>query len=397
MSQSPHSSPEASPQKMHGKGQTAEQKLKEITDKIASIRLQRRQLSPDGKTKEKKTKNKKKSNKELVRPSSPATGSPEMINPESSQFSPGGFQKITREFYHPQLDYVIAEVAHSPYMVSPIENYNGDTLHLSQKIRNLKCLGKKSSELADHEWPCNFAEAKKIFTRVVNFKATFEGNSIDSNDRPAEDPHIRPKTPKHGKSVVLKASCARGGPRKYAQRIREIKAKRQKDGRPDEPYRLQLDPIKHSADRDSTALNTSPPKPGTKVDPYRSSPVVLSTAKSESEPALAQPSTGSASYGEDFEDNGAAPQAAEGTANSKEEESDGIYDDNDEDFESYTSKQIQEHTAKNATKSSSRPGASGNRQQSGSSMVPSAGSFKQPKGNGISNNGELSDLEDSIS
>jgi hypothetical protein len=42
------------------------------------------------------------------------------------------------------------------------------------KIRNLKALGKKSSELSEDECPCNFAEARKIFARVVNYKATFE-------------------------------------------------------------------------------------------------------------------------------------------------------------------------------------------------------------------------------
>ena len=42
------------------------------------------------------------------------------------------------------------------------------------KIRNLKAMGKKPSELSLEEQPCNFAEAKKIFAKIVNYKATFE-------------------------------------------------------------------------------------------------------------------------------------------------------------------------------------------------------------------------------
>lgn len=51
--------------------------------------------------------------------------------------------------------------------VQPFARYAG-------KIRNLKAMGKKSSELSQEEQPCNFAEAKKIFARIVNYKATFE-------------------------------------------------------------------------------------------------------------------------------------------------------------------------------------------------------------------------------
>lgn len=121
MSGSPSSSPPTSPQRSHvpPKGPSAEEKLKEITEKIAQIRLQRRQLSPDGKDTDKRKSNKR---SELAHRQSPKPGSPS---------SPGFDAKIVREYFHPQLEYVIAEVAYSPYMTSPIESYPSHTLHLS--------------------------------------------------------------------------------------------------------------------------------------------------------------------------------------------------------------------------------------------------------------------------
>ena len=117
-------SPSSSPQRttITAKGPTAEEKLQEITDKIAQIRLQRRRLSTDGKD---KVAHKSKRSEKPGRHQSPAAKSP------GSPGSPDFDNKVVREYFHPQLDYVIAEVAYSPYMTSPIETYPSHTLHLS--------------------------------------------------------------------------------------------------------------------------------------------------------------------------------------------------------------------------------------------------------------------------
>lgn len=206
-------------------------------------------------------------------------------------------------------------------------------------------------------------------------------------------PPLRPKTPKKGKSGLLKASCARGGPAKYAKKIRQIKEERRKEGKPDEPYRITLDPIEPperegaeepQPDRGSPV---PPQKPGTRADPYRSPGKPAAEKASEPLPPLARADSGnppqkppseqpaepmpavaradsadSAGYGEDFEATGSAPHTAHNANSSNQSkagESDGIYDDDDEDFESYTSKQIRQHAeADTEGRSSARAGAS---------------------------------------
>lgn len=262
-----------------------------------------------------------------------------------------------------------------------------------------------------------------------------QGNSIDSNDRPdTMPPPLRPKTPKNGKSGLLKASCARGGPAKYARRIRLIKEQRDQQGKPAEPYRITLDPIDPENRGDpSPSVKPSPGKPGTQADPYRSpgKPILEPVPRTSSggadaaDPTVTVPegrtssgvadatpltviapegSTGSADYGDDFEATGDA--VSHHAQDSKTGESDGIYDDDDEDFESYTSKQIMQHAANNDDrKASGRAGASatphgGNdpsRPVSKASMTPAApfmqGSPGKPR---LSGPGDVSDLEDSI-
>lgn len=118
--------PSSSPQRATSvsKGPTAEEKLQDITDKIAQIRLQRRRLSPDGKD-QAAHKSRRGGGEKPGHRQSPATKSP------GSPGSPGFDNRVVREYFHPQLDYVIAEVAYSPYMTSPIETYPSHTLHLS--------------------------------------------------------------------------------------------------------------------------------------------------------------------------------------------------------------------------------------------------------------------------
>lgn len=324
---------------------------------------------------------------------------------------------------------------------------------------------------------------------------------------------MRPKTPKKGKSGILKAYCARGGPVKYAKQIKLIKEERRKEGKSDEPYRIKLAPIESSerSKRPSTS-QSSPPKPGTRADPYQSpgkpkavvtpSPLELiapihsehsvtsarddgdiDAAREEREviseeenrspdppapgestleeqpahdyiqvdqsavsggygedfepagsganeervqsarqpgadlvgadephaPVGVESSTISGDYGEDFEASG--PGANEGSSKfsmSKTGESDGIYDDDDEDFESYTSKQIRQHAeADGEGRQSARPGASATVYGGTDSSRPLSKSLSITPVTPLANsgsvkikfhgNGDVSDLEDSIS
>jgi hypothetical protein len=163
---------------------------------------------------------------------------------------------------------------------------------------------------------------------------------------------------------------------RYAKYIREINSKKRKKEQEEqwaaESCRLTLDPIDadpanspHSP-ASTLSMSVSPQKPGTKKDPYAStSPVKpipekpvpgLVEEKSPPEAAAAEPSVGEASYGEDFEDvveggginGGKEPSVGGGQLKAEESSGDGIYDDDDEDFESYTSKKIEQHAAVNS-------------------------------------------------
>jgi hypothetical protein len=257
---------------------------------------------------------------------------------------------------------------------------------------------------------------------------------------------MRPKTPKTGKSGLLKANCARGGPVKYAKHVREINERKRNGGsKPsEEPYRLTLDPIEREvtpALPPPSSAPSSPQKAGTKKDPYApnspgkasapSSPGKPSPSKREPEPApeptpveekssekvavQAEPSVGEDSYGQDFEDVAEEANGGSGGGGGGGQAGgslgDGIYDDDDEDFESYTSNQIQQHAANNEEgKASARPGATVHygsndgavRPPSKSSMTPVVSSVNgssphtssKIRANG---NGDVSDLEDSVS
>jgi hypothetical protein len=82
---------------------TAAERLEQITLQINEIRRQRRDVSPEGSQFSKKN---KKTNKDKVKSN----------------------KKVTREYFHPNLEYVMAEVAYSPYMTSPVSKYSEETL-----------------------------------------------------------------------------------------------------------------------------------------------------------------------------------------------------------------------------------------------------------------------------
>ena len=100
---------------------TAEQKLQIITAQIFEIRRQRKAVSPDG-----SEVSKKKSNKKGL---------------HATEKVPKLHHKIVREYFHPNLEYVMAEVAYSPYLTSPIKHYSEETLTLTGNEEDLMHLG----------------------------------------------------------------------------------------------------------------------------------------------------------------------------------------------------------------------------------------------------------------
>lgn len=84
-------------------------------------------------------------------------------------------KKKVREFFHPTLDYVFAEVSNSPYLTHPLENYSTETLLTSKRLRTLKRnnVGKKLREIEDI--PVDIDKSREIFMKeVVEFLPRFE-------------------------------------------------------------------------------------------------------------------------------------------------------------------------------------------------------------------------------
>ena len=43
-----------------------------------------------------------------------------------------------KELHHPNLDFLIAEIAHSPYLTPPLDKYPSEMFQLSNKLRELR-------------------------------------------------------------------------------------------------------------------------------------------------------------------------------------------------------------------------------------------------------------------
>jgi hypothetical protein len=380
----------------------AEEKLSDITRKLQEVRLLRRQLSPVS-TKKKKLKKKSDSNQRQHK------------------------SKVTREYFHPQLEYVIAEVAHSPYMISPTQRYPEETLQLSGKIRNLKALGKRSNELRPEERPCDFGEARKIFTKIINFRQSYEAGSqsIDSNDRIAtagSPPRTGQSTQKRSPSPMLKAAGARGGPARYARRIKLIKEQRSQSPTSREDnleidFQLKLEQEyeqvhEHEQEHDHSSIPT--------IQNIRQSYVDKDLGSDHLNNVHIPPSSNDKmksldEYSQDaFEDSSPVGKITSGLESSmknspaksdsyRKPSHDGttsenyIYDD-DEDFESFISNKVMQHSTKQNVNNSKQ------NHEEKTTLVQSiqpildqenrSHSFGKIKMSGP--NGDISDLEDSV-
>lgn len=80
-----------------------------------------------------------------------------------------------RVFYHPNIDYVYAEVTNSPYLTKPDQNYSKETLFTSSKLRKLK-VANQGRPLRDiQDTPCNVEKAEEDFLhKVIEYKPLFD-------------------------------------------------------------------------------------------------------------------------------------------------------------------------------------------------------------------------------
>lgn len=90
-----------------------------------------------------------------------------------------------KKFGHPQLEYTIAEIMHSPYLANPLNNYPIENNKLSLKIKELKKAGIKYHDLTEEEKPFNYKELMKRFNDEVCYY--LPGHGVDKKTEEVSD------------------------------------------------------------------------------------------------------------------------------------------------------------------------------------------------------------------
>lgn len=122
---------------------TAKDKLDEINQQLAAVRLKLATLQHDNK--------------------SPHKSPPKENNDKHGKKS---------AFHHPKLDLVMGEVVHSPYMTAPMDRYPQETFSVPKKIQELK--KKHSADIPRDELPYDMNEIKHRFIdEVVNYNVSY--------------------------------------------------------------------------------------------------------------------------------------------------------------------------------------------------------------------------------
>jgi hypothetical protein len=120
------------------------QQLKSISQRLAKIQVEKRKLSP------------------LYRPTTPNTNKQETKK-----------EKRKREFFHPKLEFVMAEAAYSPYLTPPTANYGQKTLHYPSKMKEIRFQGR--DPIPEEGFPVDVEFARRRFVKeIIQFKPRFE-------------------------------------------------------------------------------------------------------------------------------------------------------------------------------------------------------------------------------
>lgn len=122
--------------------------LQTISNRLAEIQLEKRKLSP-------------------------------LYHPSKS--SPKKIKKSTkREFYHPKLEFVMAEAAYSPYLTPPTASYGQKTLHYPEKMKEIRFQGR--DPIPEEGFPVEIEFARRRFIKdIIKFKPRFEFHEEKTN------------------------------------------------------------------------------------------------------------------------------------------------------------------------------------------------------------------------
>lgn len=83
--------------------------------------------------------------------------------------------KPPQRFFHPKLEYIIAEVSNSPYLVHPEHAYSKKNIKNADIIRDMKFSGQKLRDFTSDLIPFDIKESKSVFlSEVVGFEARFD-------------------------------------------------------------------------------------------------------------------------------------------------------------------------------------------------------------------------------
>jgi hypothetical protein len=123
------------------------QQLKSISQRLAKIQVEKRKLSP------------------LYRPATTTT------KQENKK------EKTKREFFHPKLEFVMAEAAYSPYLTPPTANYGQKTLHYPSKMKEIRFQGR--DPIPEEGFPVDVNFARRRFVKeIIQFKPRFDVCSL---------------------------------------------------------------------------------------------------------------------------------------------------------------------------------------------------------------------------
>ena len=88
------------------------------------------------------------------------------------------------KLYHPNLEYVVEKIIHSPYLTKPGDKYPETTFSVPEAIRDFKEQGIIYKNIPENEVPFDFEHSKKRFVEeVVNYKPKY-GAKVFLNEEP---------------------------------------------------------------------------------------------------------------------------------------------------------------------------------------------------------------------
>lgn len=156
------------------------QSLDDINEKLKGVRLRRIELSTPALSK------------------LPFNGS---MNSKSSLTTPLDVERNVRKnvktpkdtkrnkLYHPNLEYVVEKIIHSPYLTKPGDKYPETTFSVPEAIRDFKEQGIIYKNIPENEVPFDFEQSKKRFVEeIVNYKPKYSAKVFLN-----EEPSVRNK------------------------------------------------------------------------------------------------------------------------------------------------------------------------------------------------------------